>query len=44
MTMLTVAADAAGVKVLGEVHSAGAGAPGPAMHAPAAFEAQVDAT
>jgi hypothetical protein len=44
MTMLTVVADSAGVKVLGEVHTAGAGAPGPALHAPPAFEAQVAAT
>jgi hypothetical protein len=45
MTTLTVVPDSAGVKVLGEVHSAGAGVPGPALHAPgAACEAQVDAT
>ena len=45
MTMLTVVADVAGVKVLGEVHSAGAGAPAPALHAPGvACAAQVEAT
>lgn len=45
MTMLTVVADAAGVKVLAEVHSAGAGAPAPAVQAPgAACAAHVDAT